>query len=222
MAKKADKTASPYDANGRWVEERARIKGAIRRVFRLSPQMKETLTRARVELPPALKKDGTPGARNQVRYRCAVCQGLFPQKYSQVDHISPVVPLHTKEDRMTVDEIARGIFCGLDNLQVICSTPKKLSKDGRPSCHSIKTNEENFIRDVLSEEYLCGKIDMSEVPRRIEALKQEYAAYLADQERLRQEKLQRKLLREQKRLQKQKGKRNDESVQPTTKQRDGV
>jgi hypothetical protein len=187
---------SPYDENGRWVEERSRIKGAIRRVFRLSPQMEEVIKKARVELPPKLKKDGTPGAKNQIRYRCAVCSELFSQKHVQVDHIEPVVPLHLREVDMTIDQIARGIFCGVDNLQVICSTPKKLSKDGKPSCHSVKTNEENFIRDSLAK---LG-FDPELIRSQIEILKKGYQLKLLDDEEKRKQKVLRRIAREEKRL----------------------
>lgn len=199
------KNTSPYDANGRWVEERGRIKGAIRRVFRLSPQMKEVLAKARVELPPKTKKDGEPGKKNQVRYRCACCGELFSQKHVQVDHINPVVPLYLREELMSYDSLARGIFCRVENLQVVCSTPKKLS-GGKPSCHSLKTNEENYIRSILSVEYqnvgkevfmIQDNIDKWSSDR-IAALKKEYSVHVAEQERLRQEKLQRKLAREAK------------------------
>ena len=138
-----------YDDDGHWIEERGRIKGAIRKSFRLSPQMKEVLQEARVELPPALKKDGTPGKRPRVRYRCAACGELFSQKNVQVDHIKTVVPLHKRESEMPFEEwivtIARGIMCGKENLQVLCSTPMSRN-DGKPSCHKKKTDEENFIR----------------------------------------------------------------------------
>lgn len=193
MAKKLD--APLYDSHGRWVEERGRIKGAMRRTFRLSPQMKEVLQRARVELPPALKKDGTPGARNQVRYRCAICGELYSQKFVQVDHIVPVVPLHKKESELSYDDMARGIFCPVSNLQVVCSTPKKLTKDGKPSCHSVKTNEENFIRDKIANSNI-----LSPSVSQIEEFKKEYGVYLQEQDRIRREKLERKLAREAKKL----------------------
>ena len=92
-----------YDEEGNWKQERNRIKGALRQAFRMSPQMWETLQRARVELPPALKKDGTPGKRPRVRYKCAICGELFQQKFVQVDHKTPVVPLHKTEADMTFD-----------------------------------------------------------------------------------------------------------------------
>lgn len=143
----AKKPTRLYDENGRWVEERGRIKGAIRRTFRLHPAMREVLDAARVELPPALKKDGTPGKKNQVRFRCAMCQELHPSKWVQVDHIVPAIRLHRKESDTSYDEMVRGIFCRKENLQVLCSTPLKFLPKGKQSCHRIKTNEENFIRD---------------------------------------------------------------------------
>lgn len=132
-------------------DERRAIKGALRRAFRQSPRMREVLQRARVELPPALKKDGTPGIRPQVRYTCAQCKLLFQQKNVAVDHILPVVPLGKKEEDMTPTELVKGIFCSQDNLQVLCCTPIKNLPKGQRSCHAKKTNEENFIRDGLQK-----------------------------------------------------------------------
>jgi hypothetical protein len=110
-----------------------------------------------------------------------------------------------KEEDMTYDMMVRNICCGLDNLQVICSIPAKLN-DGKPSCHTIKTNEENFIRNVLADEYRSGKIDMSGIQARITELREEYRSYLAEKERIRLEKLKRKLEREAKKNKKKGGK----------------
>lgn len=172
MAKKKDKPL--YDENGRWVEERGRIKGAMRRTFRMSPQMKEALQAARVELPPALKKDGTPGKKPQVRYRCAICNELFPQKFVQVDHIDPVVPLNKKEEDMSYDDMARGIFCPVSNLQVVCSTPLKYN-DGKHSCHKKKTDEENWKRRYIASIPKNTSFLMSDVD-------DAYQKYLAEKE----------------------------------------
>lgn len=185
--KKPKKDTNPYDENGVWKEKKTRIKGAIRRVFRLSPQMKEVLEEARVELPPALKKDGTPGKKNQVRYRCALCSGLFSKKWVQVDHIEPVVFLWRSESDMTVDELADRIICHKSNLQVVCSTPLAFLPKGAQSCHRKKTNEENFIREELM------KFPESERPFLVEQARGAYASYLAEKTRVEEEKLQRKL-----------------------------
>jgi hypothetical protein len=185
-----------YDENGRWNQERNRVKGALRQSFRMSPQMWETLQRARHELPPALKKDGTPGKRPQVRYKCAICGGMFMQKYVQVDHIDPVVPLYKTEADMTYDEMAERIFCPKNNLQVVCSTP--LSKNGgKPSCHKIKSDEENYIRKNIDyEEYKAGDWDLLD---KIEELKIEFEEYLKEKEEKRLAKERRKAEREAKR-----------------------
>jgi hypothetical protein len=189
MSKKKEK--SLYDANGRWVEERGRIKGAIRRAFRLSPQMREVLQKARVELPPALKKDGEPGKKNQVRYTCAICKGLFSQKNVQVDHIEPVVPLWMPEAEMTYDEIARGVFCKLDNLQVICSTPMKRN-NGNPSCHKLKTDEENFIRDEMKKIIDIRDLSAEKIDRIILDKKLKYKEYMEERDAKKREKLERR------------------------------
>ena len=189
-----------YDENGRWNQERNRVKGALRQSFRMSPQMWETLQRAKHELPPALKKDGTPGKRPQVRYKCAICGDMFMQKYVQVDHIDPVVPLHKVEVDMTYDEMAERIFCGKNNLQVVCSTP--LSKNsGKPSCHKIKSDEENFIRKELVAK-TKEKEENVDIKDEIELLKVEYQAYVTEKEKKRLAKEKRKAEREAKRKKK--------------------
>lgn len=180
-----------YDSNGRWVEERGRIKGAIRRSFRLSPQMKEVLKKARVELPPALKKDGEPGKKNQVRYTCAICKQLFSQKNVQVDHLVPVVPLWIPEADMSYDEIVRGVFCSLDNLQVICSTPMKRN-NGNPSCHKLKTDEENFIRDEFKKVPDLKTKTLDEISCLLEDFRVKYKKYLEEREEKKRAKLARR------------------------------
>jgi hypothetical protein len=168
------------------------IKGGVRRVFRQSIEMRFVLQNARVELPPKTLKDGSVGKKNQVRYKCAVCSSLFSQKDVAVDHIDPVIPLHRSEEEMTIDEMAYRIWCDTDNLQVICSFPLK-KNNGIPSCHKIKTDEENFIRKKLKEEKWDNHM------YRIFELKQEYKIYLEQKELERLEKIKRKEEREAKR-----------------------
>lgn len=215
---KTKKDKPLYDANGNWVEERGRIKGAVRRAFRLSPQMKEVLQAARVELPPALKKDGKPGKRNQVRYRCAHCQELFPQKRVQVDHIETVVPLWKREAEMSYDETIRGVFCKKENLQVLCSTPM-IKNGGLPSCHQKKTNEEKYIRSKLS----VAKWDIltSEGQKKLMAKhKKDFVAYQAEKiEKLRL-KNERKLEREKKLNERLAKLNKDTNVKRTNKAKD--
>ena len=200
MAKGEKKEARLYDDDGRWVEERGRIKGALRRTFRLHPAMKEVLTAARIELPPALKKDGEPGKKNQVRYRCALCKNLFSQKYVQVDHLEPAVKLYIKESEMSYDDLVRGIFCKKENLQVLCSTPIKFLPKGQQSCHRVKTNEENFIRDKWQDHFgkhphnvkACG-LPVDFILKMEGEWKKEYENHLLEKKKKLEEKEQRKL-----------------------------
>jgi hypothetical protein len=176
------------------------IKGGIRRVFRQSIEMRVVLQSARVELPPKTLKDGSVGKKNQVRYRCAVCDGLFSQKDVAVDHIQPVIPLHRSEEDLTIDEMAYRIWCDVENLQVICNTTLK-KNNGVPSCHKIKTDEENFVRKRLKETYPTMAEDPAAWPHEalIKESKEEYKVYLIEKEKERLEKQKRKAEREAKR-----------------------
>jgi hypothetical protein len=149
--------------------------------------MKDVLNEARVELPPALKKDGTPGKKPQVRFTCAECGKLFSRNNVQVDHIIPVVPLDKAESDMTYDDIVRGVCCNRENLQVVCSTPLKRS-GGIPSCHKIKTDEENFLRRKLQIDDTLS----------LDKLKKEFQEYLAEKEVERLAKVERKRVLEAK------------------------
>ena len=126
------------------------IKGQIRRAFRRSPQFIQCMKSRRVEFPPLPKKDGTIGKKKVVKYQCEICQGLFPQKWVQVDHIKPAIPLDREEIDLSYDEMVEGICCDTNNLQVVCSTPIK-DNQGIPSCHRDKTNKENFTRRYIKE-----------------------------------------------------------------------
>lgn len=73
----------------------------------------------------ALKKAQTNKELNE--YRCANCNGIFPYKKVQVDHVTPVVDpdlgwqgWDTYIDRM---------FCPVENLQILCKP-----------CHLEKTS----------------------------------------------------------------------------------
>jgi hypothetical protein len=215
MAKKK-KDKPKYDENGKWVDQDARVLSGIRRAYRLSPQMQEALADARVELPPEPLKNGKPGKRVRVRFKCAACEGLFPQKSGkttciQVDHIEPATPLWTSVKEMTWDEVVKGIFCGVDNLQVLCSIPMK-KNDGKPSCHAKKSAEENYIRKLI-------KADLEEEPNLIglfkhhpdrdkfmERYKERYQEFLLDKAEKEAAKAERKRIREEKKAAKLKGK----------------
>lgn len=210
MKVKKAKKEIKYDENGNWVEERGRWVGAIRRSFRVHPVLKEVIDEARVELPPKILKDGSVGKKNQIRFRCAICGGLFSQKHTQVDHKDPVVFLFLSSLEMLLDTIARRIYCKKDNLQVLCSTPLKLLPKGSKSCHAIKTQEENFLREKWEKKWqetgISGIINKEQFYKtqgqELEIIwKKEYQDYLAEKSRLLQEK---ELRRQQKLLKKKK------------------
>lgn len=182
------------------------IKGKIRQAFRQTERFKKTLDAARVELPPAIKKNGEPGKRPQVRFKCAACGNLFPGKWVSVDHIDPVVPLWIKEHDMAIQDVVYGIFCNEENLQVLCSTPLKFLPKGDRSCHSKKTNRENFIRDLFDKERNLQKAFTASDIDNIKMLQNKYASmydgYLKEQLKKQEEKAAKKLLREAKKAEK--------------------
>lgn len=210
IQKAKKKKVNVFDEHGNWVEERNRWIGALRRSFRVHPFMQDVLKEARVELPPKTLKDGSTGKKNQIRYRCAACDGLFSQKHTQVDHRDPVVHLFLKSTEMLLDLIARRIYCKKENLQVLCSTPLKLLPKGSRSCHAMKTDEENFLRDKWEKNW--QKEDIRDIIKKEEFYKnegqqleiiwkEEYKKHLTEKARILHEK---DIRRQQKLLKKKK------------------
>ena len=140
------------------------VKNAVRRVYRQSSEMQECLKRARVELPPKILKNGSVGAKNQIRFKCAECGELFQSKNVQVDHLKPVILLHESEEEVDYNSIVERIWCDLDNLQVLCSTKLKDLPKGARSCHGRKSLEENYIRDRFAEYKLDNSVNGNNIP----------------------------------------------------------
>lgn len=141
------------------IEDKRLIKGALRRAFRQSRLMREVLQEARVELPPKILKDGSVGKKNQVRYRCAICTGLFSSGDIQVDHKNTVIPLHLTEIETDNCTILNNIWCKKENLQVVCSMKAGQLPGGQRSCHYQKTQQENFIRSKWAEYFAKNPSD---------------------------------------------------------------
>lgn len=202
MPKKSKKSKSLYDANGRWSEEHYAIKGALRRVYRQHPAHKESHTRARVELPPKILKDGKTGKVNQIFYKCAECGLLFKQKNVVPDHIESVVPLWKTDTECTPNELVERMFVNVDQLQILCNTKIKDLKPGEPrSCHAIKSREENWIRDRMMEFFRRMGIDDFEERRqiflvRLPLIQNEYQEFLEAEKRELAAKAERKRLKE--------------------------
>ena len=162
-SKKKQKPEELLDSEGFWILEKNMVKGAIRRIFRQSPNFKIIMTEARVELPPRILKDGSIGAKNQIRFKCAVCNGLYPQKFVQVDHIMPVIKLHKTETETDYNEMVPAIVCKKENLQILCSTPLKSLPKGTKSCHWGKSNREMFIRAQFADYKKNNKLVETEI-----------------------------------------------------------
>ena len=118
MAKKTP----PFEHWPDWTTARffSFIRSALRAAFNRYPPKYEAIKQA--------KRDKKDGGRQKYEYLCAECNGLFPQKEIQVDHITPAGTLKCFED---LPEFCKKLFCGVDGLQILCKT-----------CHSIKTKEE--------------------------------------------------------------------------------
>lgn len=95
------------------------IRSALRRISSFHHQpIKDCLAAARVPAPS--------GMRVKHLYKCAICGNLFPLKEVAVDHKESAGALSSLDD---LSEWSKRLFCGVDNLQVLCN-------DG---CHAIKT-----------------------------------------------------------------------------------
>jgi hypothetical protein len=189
---KPKKNRFVLNADGEWPDERRRFLDALRKVFRLHPRYKLVKDGARIELPPKTLKDGSVGKKIQVRYRCNHCKELFPSTSIEVDHIDPVVPVYRKESGMSYSEVVPRISCHINNLQVLCKFKAKQGE--RKSCHTIKSSEENFLRErwaelenpIFEEEFIVEKNA---------EFKLLHKKHLEDQARILKEKEERKRLR---------------------------
>jgi len=69
-------------------------------------------------------------------YKCAKCDGEFPRKGVQADHINPVIDPTKKT--FTIEEFCDRLLVGVDGFQILCL-----------KCHEEKTIKENEIRDKV-------------------------------------------------------------------------
>jgi hypothetical protein len=109
-------------AGGLWTESRywAFIRSTLRRAFIRWPANYHA--RAEARRPYC----GT--VRNQKwEYKCAICEGWFQMKQTQLDHIVPCGSLKSYED---IGGFCQRLFCEKDGLRVLCKP-----------CHVKVTNE---------------------------------------------------------------------------------
>ena len=116
----------------------------LRRYFRRYPAYGECLRRAKSD-------QFVENVRGQltirrVFYKCADCQHYYPRKDVCVDHIVPVVGVDGWDGDW--NKIVDGMFCELDNLQVMCNYSGIRVEDGIEyrSCHYWKTQAERSAR----------------------------------------------------------------------------
>lgn len=112
-----------------WTEGRLKafIIAVLRSGTRRYPPKWETLKDAYVGIRLNEKTN-----REGKHYLCALCEGEFPAKEVEVDHIEPVIS--SKGFTSWDDYIAR-LFCDKSNLQVVCK-----------GCHKIKSYNEGQER----------------------------------------------------------------------------
>lgn len=115
----------------------------LRSSFRKTPLYNETKKRAKTYVIE-YSKHGKP--MDRVRFTCAECKRLFLDKAGAkeiaVDHIIPVID--PEKGWEGIEVYIKRLFCSIDNLQVLCNYKGK--RDGKLSCHKIKTKEENLKR----------------------------------------------------------------------------
>lgn len=103
-----------------------RIKGAIRQVARYHPQTLECLNNS-VHI--------ITGPRGGKMFECQDCHNAFKRTEVQIDHIEPVIPVNKKTEDLDWNTIIDRMFCGSENLQVLCKP-----------CHKNKSKEERLAR----------------------------------------------------------------------------
>jgi 5-methylcytosine-specific restriction endonuclease McrA len=114
---------------GQWTEARFNsfVKSALRAASRRWPPKYECLN-----LACTGQKINRKTGRLAKHYKCNACNGEFPAKDVQVDHISPII--NPSVGFTSWDEVINNLFCERENLQVLCR-----------DCHSEKTKKEKAI-----------------------------------------------------------------------------
>lgn len=106
------------------------LKGAIRRVFSRSDLRRQVVEESVIQGYTDLSRP-----RVKTWCRCAVCQKPNPKSYTVADHITPVIPVDSSFEEMSLDDVVDRLWCEKSNLQPICE-----------ECHLTKTKLEAKAR----------------------------------------------------------------------------
>ena len=111
-------------------KERGLIKGAVRRVFGRSELRRRVIE---AHIVPGYKDP----KRKAVKYwvKCTDCGTMEAKSNVQIDHVEPVVPVHTSFEEMSLDTVVDRMWCEEHKLQPLCKP-----------CHKSKTKIENKER----------------------------------------------------------------------------
>lgn len=101
------------------------IRSNIRRAWSKYPVKFSVLLAAR-------RDNQSENKRLKYEYNCDLCKGWFPQKEVEVDHLNPCGSLKEYSD---LEGFCSRLFCGSDNLRVLCKT-----------CHKLCTNSERVAK----------------------------------------------------------------------------
>lgn len=124
MPRKTD----PFIHYPKWTESRfwTFIRSALRVAWNKYPVKYQAVRDAYV-----CDKINSVSGRMAKHYQCRRCLELYPQKDIVVDH---VVPVGTLKDYDDLPMFVKRMFCGVDDLQVLCK-----------KCHKEKSKEERAI-----------------------------------------------------------------------------
>lgn len=124
-----------YMKNPKNPKERNLLKGAIRRIFSRSELRRQAVEKS-------LIKDYADPNRPRVSKwgKCTACKQPTPLYKMQVDHDQPIIPVGSKLEEMSWDQIIDNIWCDERNLKPLCE-----------ACHKTKTKGENAERRKLKK-----------------------------------------------------------------------
>jgi len=127
------------------------IRGALRRAFARSDEVRDIIAESRREVPK-YKKDGTLAKKPSVQRQCQVCDQWVGSTKIVVDHKEPVVSVEDgfQDWNVFIDRL----WCDRSNLQRICNI-----------CHHVKTQIERIDRLIkqytLELDILESKTDIA-------------------------------------------------------------